>query len=91
MQDEDGFAEIDNSDEEASPPEDLPPSMLHQVQAYLDLQITAESMPNYMDWNEFDAPSKNDVLHSIDLNDDRVIETNVILLPIHDSWLGMVI
>ena len=41
MQDEHGFAEIDNSDEEASPPEDLPPSMLHQVQAYLDLQITA--------------------------------------------------
>ena len=34
-------------------------------------------MPNYMDWNELDAPSKNDVLYSMDLNDDRVIETNM--------------
>ena len=34
-------------------------------------------MPDYMDWNELDAPSKNDVLRGMDLNDEKVIETNM--------------
>ena len=77
MQDSDGFADIHESDEEASPPEDLPPDMLHQVQAYLDLTIATNQMQDYIEWNELDASWKNNALRHVDLNDDRVISTNM--------------
>ena len=91
MQDSDGFADIEESDEEASPPEDLPPEMLHQVQAYLDLTIATNQMPDYLDWNELDAGWKNDALRSVDLNDDRVIETNMLFACRYmiAGWTGL--
>ena len=91
MQDSDGFADIEESDEEASPPEDLPPEMLHQVQAYLDLTIATNQMPDYLDWNELDAGWKNFAFRSVDLNDDRVIETNMLFACRYmiAGWTGL--
>ena len=90
MQDSEGFVDIEHSDDEASPPEDLPTSMLKQVYAYLDLHLTTESMPNYIDWDELDAPDKNDGLRCLDLNDENVIGTNIeFWLSLYDSRLDM--
>ena len=77
MQDIQGFADIENSDDEASPPDDLPASMLKQVEAYFDLRLTAESMPNYLDWDELDAPGQNDRLRFLDLNHEDVVAANI--------------
>ena len=68
MQGSEGFADIENSDDEVSPPEELPDSMLKQVHAYFDLHLTTESMPDYMEWDELDAPDKNNELRGKDLN-----------------------
>ena len=78
MQDSEGFADIENSDDEASPPEELPESMLKQVHAYFDLHLTTESMPDYMEWDELDAPDKNNELRGKDLNEEKVIQTNIL-------------
>ena len=42
IHDSEGFSDIVNSDDEASPPDDLPESMLKQVEAYLNLRLTSE-------------------------------------------------
>ena len=51
--------------------------MLKQVHAYFDLHLTAESMPNYFDWDELDAPSQNDRLRFLDLNHEDVVAANI--------------
>ena len=77
IQDSEGFADIVNSDDEASPPDDLPASMLKNVEAYFDLRLTAESMPNYLDWDELDSPGQNDRLRFLDLNHEDVVAINM--------------
>ena len=77
IQDSEGFADIVNSDDEASPPDDLPESMLKQVEAYLDLRLTSDSMPNYLDWDELDAPGQHDKLRLLDLNHEDVVAVNI--------------
>ena len=72
-----GFADIANSDDEASPPDGLPESMLKQVEAYLNLSLTSTTIPDYLDWDELDAPEQHDRFRLLDLNHEDVVTINM--------------
>ena len=51
--------------------------MLKQVEAYLNLRLTSDSMPDYLDWDELDAPEQHDKFRLLDLNHEDVVAINM--------------
>ena len=77
IQDSEGFADIVNSDDEASPPDDLPETMLKQVEAYFNLLRTSDDIPDYLDWDELDTPEQHEKVRHLDRDHEDVVALNM--------------
>ena len=51
--------------------------MLKQVGADLNLRLTSDSMPDYLDWDELDAPEQHYKFRLLDLNHEDVVAINM--------------
>ena len=56
MQDSEGFADVVDSDEEASPPNNLSQDIHEKVEIFLNLDYAATKLPRYNDWEFWDLP-----------------------------------
>ena len=51
--------------------------MLKQVEAYFNLSLTSVIIPDYLDWDELDAPEQHEKVRLLDLNHEYVVALNM--------------
>ena len=77
MQDSEGFADVVDSDEEASPPNTLSDDMREQVEIFLNLDKAATKLPDYLEWKNCDSSDSHANYRDLNFDDPEVLAANI--------------